>query len=54
MMCVVYCLRPFLKGCIHSLMYEHNDAQLILLGLVDLFTFGVIVNQQINNNNYKS
>lgn len=54
MMMTVYCLRPFLKGCIHSLMYENNEIQLLLLGAVDLLTFVIMIVQQIKSQNYKS
>lgn len=54
MMTLVFCVRPFLKGCIHSLMYENNEGQLILLGLLDLISFFLMAITQINSLNYKS
>ena len=54
MMILIYCLRPFLKGTIHALMYENNELQLLFLGIIDLITFIIMVLQQINNTNFKS
>ena len=54
MMMLIYCARPFLKGSIHGLLYENNELQLLLLGLVDLIIFMIICLQQILGQNFKS
>ena len=53
-MTLIYCIRPFLKGTIHGLMYETNELQLLLLGLVNLLTSLMMCLQQIKNQSFKS
>ena len=43
LMVIVYSIRPFLKGCIHSLLYDNWELQLILLGSVEIVTIIIII-----------
>lgn len=54
LMMILYCVRPFLRGCVHSLLYESNGTQLFLLAMIDFFTFLAISKWQIIKNIYKS
>ena len=39
---LIFCVRPFVAGCIHSLLYNDNSLQLFLLGLLDFIVFFIM------------
>lgn len=53
-MMLSYCIRPFLRGCTHSLLYEHNTAQLSILALIDFMLFLMICGIEWKNGIFKS